>query len=66
MEKIFRRCLLHYSALLAALTATTPIRAAVFSETEIKIFKRGDHQSSEGREGIRYQTFFGHSHLSVV
>jgi len=34
MEKISRRCLLHYSALLAALTATTPIRAAVFSETE--------------------------------
>lgn len=34
MAKISRRYLLHYSALLAALTATTPIRAAVFSETE--------------------------------
>jgi len=32
----------------------------------IKIFKRGSHQSLEGAQGIRYETFFGHSHMSVI
>ncbi len=32
----------------------------------IKIFKRGNHQSMGSVQGIRYETFSGHSHMSVI
>jgi len=32
----------------------------------IKIFKRGTHQSTESEQSIRYETFSGHSHMSVI
>ena len=32
----------------------------------IKLFKRGSHLPVETKDGIRYETFYGHSHMSVV
>ncbi len=32
----------------------------------IKIFKRGNHKSVKGENGVRFETFFGHSHMSVL
>ncbi len=33
---------------------------------DIKLLRRGSHLPVETKDGIRYETFYGHSHMSVV